>query len=230
METVKIDKIIRSKRKTLHVQVDTDTSVTLRVPDDCSNGKIEKYIESQKDWILGRQKYAREHCKQVSPKKYIEGEKFHYLGEVYPLVYTKLGDAPLSLIGEKFMLHVNQSKNARDLFVRWYKNEANKIIPYRVKWYSSDTGLNCNKIKIGDSRSHWGYCGSNGNLTFSWTLIMAPLVVIDCVIVHELLHTRIRGHSKDFWDGVRISIPGVDYCRNWLNENENLLNIFYSSS
>lgn len=227
METAKIDKLIRSKRKTMDVEVHTDTTVTLKVPMDCSDRKIEKYIESQKDWILGKQKYAREHCKQVSPKKYVEGEEFLYLGKSYPLTYAELVEAPLIFNGEKFILNVNQSQGACDLFVQWYRNEANKIFPYRVKWYSSEMGLNSNKITISDARSHFGYCGPNENLTFSWTLIMAPLVVIDCVIVHELLHIKISGHSKYFWDGVKIMIPEVDYCRNWLIENHNLLSVFY---
>jgi len=230
IENIKIDKLIRSKRRTMDVEVRTDATLTVRVPLRCSNRRIQEFIEEQRGWILDRQNYAREHCKQIPPKKFVDGEEFLYLGKSYSLVYTESGYSTLAFDGEKFLLNANHSKEARDLFIQWYKNEADKIIADRAKWYSSEMKTKFQKIRVSNARSQFGYCGSNGNLTFSWTLIMAPLVVIDCVIVHELLHLRVRGHSKDFWNGVGLFIPEVDYCRNWLKVNQNELSIFNSSN
>ena len=225
MRTIKIDNLIRSKRRTLHLEVSTDAKLTVRVPFNCSDEIIRKFVEMNADWIVYRQNYAQEHCKPASPKKFVVGEEFLYMGKPYKLVISEVNDAPLMFDGVNFVLAANYLNNPRELFIRWYKQEAFNMISEKARLYSSFTGIRYNKTSITDAHHRWGSCSANGNLNFTWSLIMAPLEVIDCVIVHELVHIKIKGHSKHFWQKVREFIPKVDYCRMWLNENQNLLTL-----
>ena len=52
---------------------------------------------------------------------------------------------------------------------------------------------------------------------------MAPLQVIDYVIVHELVHIKEKNHSKNFWNNVRIILPYYETQKKWLKENGHLL-------
>ena len=223
MRTIKIDNLIRSKRKTLHLKVSTDAKLTVRVPFNCSDEIIRKFVQKHADWIIHRQNYAQEHCKPASPKQFVSGEEFLYIGKHYKLVISEVNDAPLTFDGLNFVLVANYLNNPRELFIRWYKQEAFKMISERVRLYSSITGIRYHKTSITDAHHRWGSCSAKGNLNFTWSLIMAPLEVIDCVIVHELVHIKIKGHSKHFWQKVREFVPKADYCRVWLNENQNLL-------
>ncbi len=54
---------------------------------------------------------------------------------------------------------------------------------------------------------------------------MAPLPVIDYVVVHELVHLKVRNHSRQFWDQVHQLMPDYKDRRSWLKENGHLLNI-----
>lgn len=54
---------------------------------------------------------------------------------------------------------------------------------------------------------------------------MAPLSVIDYVVVHELVHLRILNHSPEFWTAVGEIIPDYKLHKLWLKENEHLLRI-----
>ena len=56
-------------------------------------------------------------------------------------------------------------------------------------------------------KRRWGSSGSKGTVNFSWRLIMAPLEIIDYVIVHELVHLEQRDHSRLFWDKVKSIMP-----------------------
>ena len=225
MTTIKIDKLIRSKRRTLHLEVGTDARLTVRVPSRCSNTTIEKFVEERKDWITNRQRYAREHCKQVSPKKYLPGDKFLYMGKEHELLASASGEVPLMFNGEYFVIGVNCLNDAPELFRSWYKQAASKVISERAKHYSLVTGLKYQKIRITCARHRWGSCSIKGNLNFTASLIMAPLEVIDCVVVHELVHVEIKGHRNGFWDKVKTYIPDLESGRNWLNENQNLLSL-----
>jgi predicted metal-dependent hydrolase len=48
---------------------------------------------------------------------------------------------------------------------------------------------------------------------------MAPLAVIDYVVIHELVHTVIRGHGPDFWKQVQAFEPEYKQYVRWLKEN-----------
>lgn len=215
--------LIRSKRRTLRLEIGADTKVTVRAPSHCSNKIIQQFVNEKRDWIINKQKYARENYKQADVKKYVSGENYLYLGKAYPLVIAESGDLALIFNGDNFNINVNQLKVARELLLRWYKEEAFKIITERAKLHSSISGIACKKIGITNSRHRWGSCSSKGNLNFTWRLVMAPLEVIDYMVMHELVHIKIKGHSMVFWQNVKYFIPELDYCRNWLDKNQNLL-------
>ena len=54
---------------------------------------------------------------------------------------------------------------------------------------------------------------------------MAPVQVVDYVVVHELAHIREKGHSQKFWNLIRMILPGYQENKKWLSENEMLLRI-----
>ena len=66
--TIQIDKIIRSRRKSIYLLVDTNAGLTVKVPIRCSNRAIREAVEKHKDWILHRQQYVRQHYKPSNPK------------------------------------------------------------------------------------------------------------------------------------------------------------------
>lgn len=53
---------------------------------------------------------------------------------------------------------------------------------------------------VSNQRSRWGSCSTEtGNIRISDRLKHVPAYVLDAVIVHELVHTFIPGHSAEFW-------------------------------
>jgi hypothetical protein len=80
-------------------------------------------------------------------------------------------------------------------------------------------------IRITSAKTRWGSCGSSGSLNFPWRLVMAPLDVIDYVIVHELVHLRIRNHSKRYWEAVKRIMPDYKARLDWLKQNGHRLQL-----
>jgi len=86
-------------------------------------------------------------------------------------------------------------------------------------------GLRYNRIKITNALKTWGSCSHQGNLNFTWRLIMAPLNVVDYVVVHELIHLDEKNHSRTFWEKVEILMPGYKEHKEWLKKNGHILKL-----
>ncbi|MHC0054808.1 M48 family metallopeptidase [Actibacterium sp. D379-3] len=89
--------------------------------------------------------------------------------------------------------------------------------------YAARLGLGYGRLTLRDTRSRWGSCSSNGDLMFSWRLIMAPPEVLDYVAAHEVAHLREMNHSQAFWDVVAGICPDYTAHRTWLHQNGAML-------
>jgi predicted metal-dependent hydrolase len=141
---------------------------------------------------------------------------------MYKLEFVDVSDVSIAF-NNGFQISRKYIDTAKDILIAWYKAQACQKISERVDWHSSLSGLKYNKIKISGAQKRWGSCSAKGNLNFSWRLIMAPLRVIDYVVVHELAHLEENNHSKRFWNKIKIMMPDYKEHKEWLKENRHLL-------
>jgi len=74
-----------------------------------------------------------------------------------------------------------------------------KTLTSRLKHLADKHGFKYNKVSIRNQRTRWGSCSHNNNISLNAKLVKLPVELMDYVILHELVHTRIRNHSKKFW-------------------------------
>jgi predicted metal-dependent hydrolase len=80
-------------------------------------------------------------------------------------------------------------------------------------------GVVYRRIRIGGQRTLWGSCSPSGTLSFNWRLVLAPLEVLDYVVVHEVCHLRVPNHSRAFWRLLEGRRPHWHEQRTWLREH-----------
>jgi len=85
--------------------------------------------------------------------------------------------------------------------------------------YAAALGVSYGRLSLRDTRSRWGSCSSEGNLMYSWRLIMAPPEVLDYVAAHEVSHLIEMNHSQDYWRVVTGIYPHYKAQRAWLRKN-----------
>ena len=73
-----------------------------------------------------------------------------------------------------------------------------KIIK-RLKELSERYAMPYRRVSVRRQRTRWGSCGMHGSISLNINLARLPSELMDYVILHELLHTRIRGHGREFW-------------------------------
>lgn len=218
-----IDQLIRSKRKTVAIIVQRDGKVIVRAPLKASERQIRQFVESKIGWI-GEKKIQMQEQAPALQRKFTAGERFPYLGQDYALSVVSGPRAGLRFEGG-FSLNQNSQAEAALLFEKWYKAAARKVLTERVRLYAQKFGLKYQKIRISSARTRWGSCSSRGTLSFTWRLVMAPLEVVDYVVVHELAHLRVQNHSAAFWAEVAQMMPDFKRQRDWLKKNGRFLTL-----
>lgn len=221
---IKIEKIIRSMRKSIALQVTNNATLIIRAPLDVSEEVIWKVIYKHKNWIDKRKMEIEKRDPKVLDKEFVNGEGFLYLGRYYKLHIIDNQEESVKF-ENGFFLSKKALPEAKEVFIDWYKRAAYEKISERVNWYAQKCGFRYNKIYITNAQKRWGSCSPNGNLNFSWRLIMAPLPVVDYVIVHELAHLEVKNHGKSFWARVKTLMPDYETHEKWLKDYGYMLKI-----
>jgi len=77
--------------------------------------------------------------------------------------------------------------------------EAKAKLMSRLNNLTKKNGFTYNRVFIRNQKTRWGSCSSKNNINLNVKLIRLPDELINYVILHELVHTGIKNHSKEFW-------------------------------
>ena len=89
-------------------------------------------------------------------------------------------------------------KTLKNIVLKFLRQEAERVLPSKLEYWSKQCGLDYNSLKIDTAKSRWGCCSSRKDIKLSYYLLLLPERLIDYVIVHELCHTREMNHGHRF--------------------------------
>jgi predicted metal-dependent hydrolase len=111
----------------------------------------------------------------------------------------------------------------KKLHENWLRHKAEVIFKEKIILLSKMIGLKPNKVVIKQLRNRWASITKNNEINLNVNLIKAPPEIIDYIIVHELCHFKVKGHSYDFWNLLRRYSPDYPKFIKWLNINGKIL-------
>lgn len=213
--------IIRSRRRSLSIEVTPHGEVIVKAPILAPKFMIHQFIREKEKWIE-KCLTTLEKRKPVK-KQYKEGEEFLFLGKKYALKLhdgIKIGFKDDNLYFPRASLF-----RAEKEITNWYIQQAKLFIAKRVKFHADKMDAEYADLLFSDTKSKWGTCFPDNSLQFNWRLIMTPIMVLDYVVIHELTHTTEKNHGNSFWRKVRLYTPAYKQHRKWLNDNAHLLQL-----
>lgn len=221
MSTIPNYTIIKSARRTVSIHILPNGKIEVRAPRLMPDFLINRFVLQKKEWIINKMKSFQSYP-VGKEKEYISGEQFLFLGNTYAL---KIGSYKTILLGksELYFPRVSAFRIQKEL-LSWYQQQAKNIITHRVKDNARIMDVSYAELYFSDTKSKWGSCSHDNRLQFNWRLVMAPLVVLNYVVIHELAHTQIKNHSHSFWKLVEQYTPSYKQHRLWLKKHGNLLN------
>ena len=221
MSNIEQIKIVRSERRSIAIVVLPTGTVEVKAPRFLPDFAIRSFIKSRSRWIEERLVFLK---KNSAPKReFAEGEKYMFLGKEYQVEFGNY--IYIEIKEDKLLFPLGMKSTGKLALEKWYIKQAKITIKNLVDEYVKIIGTSYNGISFSDTRSKWGSCTSDNRLQFNWRLIMAPLLVIRYVVIHELIHTINKSHSAIFWNKVRKVNPSYKQQIRWLKLNGDKLNI-----
>jgi predicted metal-dependent hydrolase len=208
-------------RKTMVIKIDEKGSVSvlspLGVPRDVIVGKvlsrsawIEKKLKELKTWTA------------LPSRRCLGGHVLPFLGKEHTL-HVKNTDEMEGVYLLEGVIAVRSPRTSeehiRKMLRVWYRQAAEETFLKRAGLYSDLIGHKPVLLKAKEQKRRWGSCTSRGNIYINWKMIMAPLEVIDYVILHELVHLYHQDHSRNFWAALKRHMPDYRLRKTWLKEN-----------
>jgi hypothetical protein len=218
----------RKRRKTASIHVERDGAVSVIVPDTLTTKEIERLIETKRRWIYRQLAEWQDLNVSRLKREFVNGEGFLYLGRSYRLKMVQGQEKPLLLKDGYFCLRKSElvNGNADTAFREFYRKKGLARIPDRVGIYQTRIGVRRVLVRVMDLKNRWASCSSRKDaLNFHWKCMMAPLTVLDYIIVHELVHLLQPNHTPKFWAEVEKLIPDYVERKGWLRVNGAALNI-----
>ncbi len=174
------------QRQKLSIHIHPTGLITVKAPKHTTDEVIMHAVLQHEQPILKQLEAIEEARTAPKLREYEEEGKFLHLGRYYALH---------ELIETKGR---TEEELQRDL-KKFYFASCKKVVGERLKVYQKQLKVTPKSFTIEESRTKWGSCSSAKHLTFNYRLAMAPIEVIDYVVIHELCHLLHMNHDRSFW-------------------------------
>ena len=203
----------KARRMALKIDAIGD-AVELVLPPRTSLPRALNFLKSNQDWVESR-------LAALPPRVvFRDGSSVPILGRPHRIRHVErsfeqgpvwIADGEIRVSGEK--AHI--ARRVRDFL----KERARAELGRRARRLAEMIDRKIGRITVRDTTTRWGSCSANGNMAFSWRLIMAPEPVLQYVVAHEVAHLAEMNHGGRFWRLVDRLVPHVERHRDWLNHN-----------
>ncbi|MBU6081294.1 M48 family metallopeptidase [Allobacillus halotolerans] len=215
----------KQNRKDIKVSVTLVNGVEVYTPKDISDDQLTEILYKKAPWVTQKLQELNEVKTSVQPKEYVSGEKLPYLGRNYRLKVLKqpVQRADFQFKQGRFIARVPEQWNQDQIqhtleqkLIQWYRLHGHKKILERADYYQDILGVEPNSLQLRTQHKRWGTCTPIGDIYINWRITMAPIWVIDYVVVHELVHLKIPEHNEKFWRLVKATLPHYEEAKEWL--------------
>ena len=217
--TLRVVESSRASRLTLRIETG-GKGLRVTVPPGIATREVDGFIRRHQGWLEQRL------AKYPDRPKLRPGVKIPVRGVPHLIIHepSKRGSVEQASDeeGHYLMVHGERAGLGRRL-QDFLKREAKHDIEPLALRLAASTGKRAKAIRFKDTKSRWGSCTSDGNLAFSWRIMMAPKPVIAYLVAHEVAHLTEMNHGPKFWKlAKQLSLEAgcdMEKAKAWLKRN-----------
>lgn len=203
--------LIRSKRRSLVLEIHPERGLLVRAPLRMPQKEIDAFIQARRAWIDKHEGRLRQERVRRGPRRYEVGETFAYLGENLTLAFepgtTATRRPKTQRDGDCLVVTLNRAEaltdearrsELRESVIAFYRQAAQREFPPRVAFFCDQLGLPMPTVSIAHQRRRWGSCSRRSGLRLNLRLMLCDDALVDYVVAHEVCHLREMNHGPRF--------------------------------
>ena len=199
------------------LSLDRDGVAVATIPLRGSLREAERFVERNRGWLeRARERQLR---RPRAAETWTVGTRVLWRGELTEIRLASLGDPPSVCLGADVFRMPRIAGDLRTALEARFLRLAKVELPARAWELAAHTRMNMTRVSVRDQRSRWGSCTSAGVISLNWRLILAPELVRDYIIHHELMHLREMNHSPRFWACVEGVFPAWREAEAWIRRS-----------
>lgn len=208
---IPIEVVYSDRRRSWAIEVKTNGEVLIRVPTAVSLEKVREIAQSKAEWIAKQQALFQN--RDTKPRSYSDGEQIPFFGEELT-IQRSLGPAKAEIAGE--VLHISTPDSftpdeaemtARDVVMLLYRRRGTAILDAYVEKYANLAGVTKPNLRMKLQKKKWGCCTPKNGIIINARVLLAPKIVAEYLVVHEIVHLRYPHHQKTYWKEVERLMP-----------------------
>lgn len=227
METLSVSNftidIVRKDIKNMHLAVyPPNGRIRLSAPEKTDIEMMRLFAISKISWIKKHIKNFESQPRET-PREYISGESHFFQGKRYMLnVIERKGFNKVEFKGTKSInLYVRPNTPKEDkgnILKEWYRVQMKKQVPDLISKWENIIGVKANDWAIKQMRTKWGTCNiEDKRIWLNLELSKKPVICLEYIIVHELVHLLERNHNDKFISYMNQFMPKWRLYRDELN-------------
>ncbi len=178
-----------------------------------------RWVEAQQEWIR-RQRLVAPARQMVGPGTIVPWGDTDGLVIDWNIIHPRQprlcedqnGVVPLTLGGPESAVPARVQ--------RWFVEVARARFTAATQEYAVRAGGRCIAVSVADTRSRWGSCTAAGHIRYNWRLLLAPSLVQNAIVAHEVAHLIHMHHGPAFHALVETLAPGSrGASREWLRRH-----------
>lgn len=208
-KTIEYSIVEKEGLKSYYISVEKGVGVILK-GNPISIEQADKLILKKAKWILDKLDLVS----SISEGEIVTGSRIQYLGRKYYVELIIENDSSkitIDFTESKFKIilpnQLNTQENLQQAFENYFRIKAQEKIEPILKKKSKLTGLEYKNVKFMKLEKRWGSCTPSNTIIININAVKLPFSLIEYLVVHELVHTKIKSHSKEFWAELSKHIP-----------------------
>lgn len=199
----------RKGTKAMKLSVSHSGEIKVVIPNWVPYKAAISFIKSKQNWINSQ-------LQKVPALKFYNGTE---IGRGHRLIICNDESAKIRtrIKGIEAKIFVNSTnlyseefqKVAYKLCLKALKIQTEEMVLSRLKNLAEDNNFDYRNLKAKHLKARWGSCNQSKDITINIFLVQLPIELMDYVMLHELVHTKVMHHQKNFWDMLEKYVPDL---------------------
>lgn len=202
------------KARNISIRIKPFEGVLVTVPRFLSFKIANDFVESKMNWI--QKNLHKIKSQEQLQTNFVFGSVFHTKfhsffidssSEIKNNFIKENKSIKIYISDENEIQSIENQNYIRNIIEKILRIEAKSYLPKRVDELAKKHNFTYQKLAIKNTKTRWGSCSFKNNINLSLHLMRLREELIDYVILHELVHTKVKNHSREFWTTLDIHCP-----------------------